>query len=318
MISKEFKISGKLLKQIMKNMTMIRNICAHNDRLFSFHSKFLLTFKDFDKNYIDTRRDLATQLFPKYDIIGFYSTNNTSVPAKEDTEILDTLRFFGIITPIYLILNTADLSGKLPITVYELDKTNKENTFRQLNYNIESLEAERICLDTVTKDANFGEDQSRLVQNLTIVKNAAGMLKENLDLIAELVKDPMDSLEALDLVGLKAKAKSYPHMLSGGQQQRVAIARAVALNPEIILFDEPTSALDPEMIGKVLDVIRDLASEGQTMVIVSHEMNFVRKISDRVVFMAEGAIEEIGTPDEFFDNPKTQRAQQFLAKVLQR
>lgn len=122
----------------------------------------------------------------------------------------------------------------------------------------------------------------------------------------------------LKKVGLEDRATHYPAQLSGGQQQRVAIARAVALNPEIILFDEPTSALDPEMIGKVLDVIRDLASEGQTMVIVSHEMNFVRKISDRVVFMAEGAIEEIGTPDEFFDNPKTQRAQQFLAKVLQR
>jgi len=126
------------------------------------------------------------------------------------------------------------------------------------------------------------------------------------------------ALALLQKVGLEDRKDHYPAQLSGGQQQRVAIARAVALNPEIILFDEPTSALDPEMIGKVLDVIRDLAHEGQTMIIVSHEMNFVRKISDRIVFMAEGAIEEIGTPEELFEHPKQKRTQQFLEKILQR
>ncbi|MCQ2819748.1 MAG: hypothetical protein MJ252_20985 [archaeon] len=139
---------------------------------------------EFDKKYIDTRRELATQLYPKYDIVGFYSTNNSSLPAKEDQEILDTLLFFGIISPIYAILNTASQNNeRLPLTVYELDKLSKDNVFKELGYNIESMESERICLDTVTKAASFNEEKSGLVQNFTIFKNAAGMLKENLNLI---------------------------------------------------------------------------------------------------------------------------------------
>lgn len=120
----------------------------------------------------------------------------------------------------------------------------------------------------------------------------------------------------LTKVGLAGKEDYYPVQLSGGQQQRVAIARAVALNPQIILFDEPTSALDPEMIQKVLDVIQNLAHEGQTMLIVSHEMNFVRHISDRVIFMADGTIEEAGTAEDIFERPKKERTRQFLNSVL--
>lgn len=122
--------------------------------------------------------------------------------------------------------------------------------------------------------------------------------------------------ELLKRVGLEEKANSYPNELSGGQQQRVAIARALAMNPQIILFDEPTSALDPEMVGEVLDVIKSLAHQGRTMIVVTHEMGFARQVSDRIFFMDEGQIVETGKPSEIFDHPKTARAQAFLSKIL--
>lgn len=123
-------------------------------------------------------------------------------------------------------------------------------------------------------------------------------------------------LALLTRVGLAEKANSYPAFLSGGQQQRVAIARALAMQPAVMLFDEPTSALDPEMIQEVLDVIVSLANEGMTMVIVTHEMNFARRVADRVVFMDSGRILEVAAPDEFFANPREERAKQFLSKIL--
>lgn len=122
--------------------------------------------------------------------------------------------------------------------------------------------------------------------------------------------------ELLERIGLKEKAEDYPAMLSGGQQQRVAIVRALAMNPEVMLFDEPTSALDPEMVGEVLDVIKELADEGMTMVIVTHEMGFAREVATRVMFVDEGVIKEENTPQEFFSNPQNPRLQEFLSKVL--
>ncbi|MGA5822814.1 amino acid ABC transporter ATP-binding protein [Kitasatospora sp. NPDC094028] len=120
----------------------------------------------------------------------------------------------------------------------------------------------------------------------------------------------------LDRVGVASQAEKYPAQLSGGQQQRVAIARALAMDPKIMLFDEPTSALDPEMINEVLEVMRQLASEGMTMVVVSHEMGFARSAANRVVFMADGRIVEETTPDQFFSNPRSERAKDFLSKIL--
>lgn len=124
------------------------------------------------------------------------------------------------------------------------------------------------------------------------------------------------SLKLLEKVGLAHKAEGYPSELSGGQKQRVAIARTLAMQPQVILFDEPTSALDPEMIGGVLDVMRDLAHENYTIVCVTHEMGFAKEVSNRVVFMDEGQIIEEGTPEEFFKNPQSDRAQKFLKEVL--
>ncbi|MEA5142416.1 MAG: amino acid ABC transporter ATP-binding protein [Oscillibacter sp.] len=122
--------------------------------------------------------------------------------------------------------------------------------------------------------------------------------------------------QLLDRIGLRDKANEYPNMLSGGQKQRIAIVRALAMDPEVMLFDEPTSALDPEMVGEVLDLMRDLAKEGMTMVVVTHEMGFAREVASRVVFMTDGSIREENAPSELFDHPQDPRLQDFLSKVL--
>ena len=124
------------------------------------------------------------------------------------------------------------------------------------------------------------------------------------------------AMELLERVGLSNKAKAYPSSLSGGQKQRIAIARALAMEPDVMLFDEPTSALDPEMVGEVLSVMKDLAKEGMTMVVVTHEMGFAREVGDRILFMDNGNIVEQGAPDEIFSNPKNPRTIDFLSKVL--
>lgn len=124
------------------------------------------------------------------------------------------------------------------------------------------------------------------------------------------------ALELLGRVGLPDKADAYPKQLSGGQQQRIAIARALAMNPDVMLFDEPTSALDPEMVGEVLELMKQLAKEGMTMVVVTHEMGFAKEVATRVVFVDEGQIKEEGNPKEFFENPKDARLKEFLSKIL--
>ncbi|WP_424638427.1 amino acid ABC transporter ATP-binding protein [Embleya sp. AB8] len=134
--------------------------------------------------------------------------------------------------------------------------------------------------------------------------------REKHDVVAERAR------ELLDRVGVASQADKYPAQLSGGQQQRVAIARALAMQPKVMLFDEPTSALDPEMINEVLEVMRDLAREGMTMVVVTHEMGFARSAANRVIFMADGRIVEENTPEEFFSNPRSDRARDFLSKIL--
>ncbi len=125
-----------------------------------------------------------------------------------------------------------------------------------------------------------------------------------------------EAMELLKRIGLESKADVYPSTLSGGQKQRVAIVRALAMNPDVILFDEPTSALDPEMVGEVLDLMKSVAAEGMTMIVVTHEMGFAREVANRIIFMDDGQILESGDPKEFFAHPKTQRAREFLSKVL--
>ncbi len=147
-----------------------------------------------------------------------------------------------------------------------------------------------------------------ILENLTIAPIKVDKVKK--------VDAEKRALKLLSRVGLEDKADAYPSSLSGGQKQRVAIARALAMEPEAILFDEPTSALDPEMVGEVLDVMKDLAEKGMTMVVVTHEMGFAREVASRILFMDNGVIVETGTPDEIFNNPKNQRTKDFLSKVL--
>jgi len=155
--------------------------------------------------------------------------------------------------------------------------------------------------------------QFNLYPHMTVLEN---LILAPMKLKGESRKEATDSaLVYLTRVGLEDKANAYPAQLSGGQQQRVAIARALTMRPKIMLFDEPTSALDPEMIQEVLDVMIALADDGITMVVVTHEMGFARRVADRVIFMADGAIIEENTPEEFFKRPQQERAQQFLSKI---
>ena len=153
----------------------------------------------------------------------------------------------------------------------------------------------------------------KLLANKTVWQNVAFALE-----VIGTRRSAIKSLvpQVLQTVGLTGKENNYPHELSGGEQQRVAIARALAMRPKVMLFDEPTSALDPEMVNEVLDVMVELAHEGMTMICVTHEMGFARKAADRIVFMADGQILEENTPDEFFEHPQTDRAKDFLSKIL--
>ncbi len=153
-----------------------------------------------------------------------------------------------------------------------------------------------------------------LFPNMTVLKNLTVAPMKLLKKSKE--EAEAKAMELLEKVGLADRADSYPAQLSGGQKQRVAIVRALCMEPEVMLFDEPTSALDPEMVGEVLQVMKDLAKSGMTMVVVTHEMGFAKEVGSRVVFMADGKILEENTPDEFFDNPKNPRLIDFLSKVL--
>lgn len=156
--------------------------------------------------------------------------------------------------------------------------------------------------------------QFNLFPNMTIRRNIMLAPVE----LGKMTREEADekATELLTRIGLLDKADSYPDSLSGGQKQRVAIARALAMNPEVILFDEPTSALDPEMVGEVLQLMKDVAAEGMTMVVVTHEMGFAREVANRVLFFSDGYITEDGTPEQIFNYPKSPRLQEFLGKVL--
>jgi glutamate transport system ATP-binding protein len=183
-----------------------------------------------------------------------------------------------------------------------------------ITVNGKPLPAEGRALANLRADVGMVFQHFNLFAHLTVLQNITlGPIKVRRTPKA---KAEERARQLLERVGLAEKADAFPSQLSGGQQQRVAIARGLAMDPKLMMFDEPTSALDPEMINEVLDVMQDLAREGMTMVVVTHEMGFARRAANRVVFMAEGQIVETATPDEFFDNPQTERAQDFLSKVM--
>ena len=218
-----------------------------------------------------------------------------------------------------------DVTSGEKVVVLGPSGSGKSTLLRSINQ-LETIDSGSIVVD--------GRDVSDPAEDINTIRMEMGMVfqsfnlykhktvLENLTLapikLKKMAKNQANDLglALLDKVGIRDKADSYPVMLSGGQQQRVAIARALAMEPKIMLFDEPTSALDPEMIGEVLDVMVTLALEGMTMVVVTHEMGFAREVADQVVFMDEGAIVEVGTPDHFFDNPTHERTIKFLEQIL--
>ena len=178
----------------------------------------------------------------------------------------------------------------------------------------EYIDAARADLRSLRQKVGMVFQQFNLFPHLTVKKNimlAPRKVKETSESEAGKIADRL-----LERVGISSQADKYPSHLSGGQQQRVAIARALAMDPRLMLFDEPTSALDPEMIGEVLDVMRELAKEGMTMMVVTHEMGFAREVADRVIYIHEGRIVEEGKPADVFDNPQNERTQAFLSRVL--
>lgn len=204
----------------------------------------------------------------------------------------------------------------------------KSTFLRCLNYlekpdggTIEIGDAKIVAPKVSKKDIHNLRKQSAMVfqhynlfNNKTVLQNVT----EALIVVKKLNKDEANkiALDSLKKVGMLDKKDAYPRTLSGGQMQRVSIARAIAINPNVILFDEPTSALDPELVSEVLSVIKDLAKENRTMIIVTHEMSFAKDVGDRIIFMADGLVVEEGTPDEIFNNPKHDRTKQFLNRFI--
>ena len=233
---------------------------------------------------------------------------------KKSFEGLEVLRGIDV------VIHEADV-----VCVIGPSGSGKSTFLRCLNKLEEATEGEIIVDDFVITDK--GADINRIRENIGMVFQNFNLfshltVKQNIMLapveLKKMTKEQAEktALSLLERVGLKDKADSYPHELSGGQQQRVASARALAMKPDVMLFDEPTSALDPEMVGEVLNVMRELADEGMTMVIVTHEMGFAREVADRVLFIDEGRILADGTPEEIFVNPTNPRMVEFLNKVL--
>lgn len=234
-------------------------------------------------------------------------TINNVVKRFDDTTILDGISFSVKKSEVIVIVGPSGCG--------------KSTLLRCINA-LEPIQEGSITID--------GDVIERNSKTLPLLRQRIGMVFQSYDLFPHLTvldnillapckvqkrdkeEVKQEAMSLLERVGLKEKAKSYPRELSGGQKQRVAIVRALCMHPEILLFDEVTAALDPEMVREVLDVMLDLAKQGRTMLIVTHEMQFARAIADRIIFLDNGKIVEEATPDEFFDNPKTERAKQFL------
>ena len=233
---------------------------------------------------------------------------------KKDFEKLEVLK--GIDIDIYKgdVMCVIGASGSGKSTFLRCLNLLEKPTDGSIEFNGVNLTDTKVDLDLHRQKMGMVFQQFNLFPHLTVLNNltlAPVLLKKMTKEEAE-----AKAMDLLGRVGLADRADSYPNQLSGGQKQRVAIVRALCMDPEVMLFDEPTSALDPEMVGEVLDVMKNLAKKGMTMIVVTHEMGFAREVSNRVLFMDEGIIMEENTPEELFSNPKSERLKTFLAKVL--
>ncbi|HCF05172.1 MAG: polar amino acid transport system ATP-binding protein [Desulfomicrobiaceae bacterium] len=238
-------------------------------------------------------------------------------------QIQNVFKYFGSLQALSNV--NLDIATGEKVVIIGPSGSGKSTLLRTIN-RLETIDAGQIIVDG--KNVHSGE------HDINLIRQELGMVFQNFNLfphktvLGNIVMAPMKlkkmpELEAknlamalLDKVGIRDKADVYPAMLSGGQKQRVAIARALAMQPKIMLFDEPTSALDPEMIGEVLEVMTQLAREGMTMVVVTHEMGFAREVADRMVFMDQGQILEVAPPEQLFAAPKHPRTQKFLSQIL--
>ena len=227
---------------------------------------------------------------------------------------------FSVLTGINIDINRGDVvvvvgpSGSGKSTFLRCLNRLEESTGGSIIFNGEDITSSSVNINKHREKMGMVFQQFNLFPHLTIMRNLTigpmkllGKSKEEAEKKAQ---------ELLDRVGLGDRAYSYPNQLSGGQKQRVAIVRALCMEPEVMLFDEPTSALDPEMVGEVLEVMRELARDGMTMICVTHEMGFAREVANRVIFIDEGKIAEEAAPEEFFSNPKSARLKEFLSKVI--
>ncbi len=238
-------------------------------------------------------------------------------------EVTDMHKYFGA---FHALKHINLLVGKQEVVVVIGPSGSGKSTLIRCINRLEKHDRGQIVVD--------GIELSEDVRNIQEIRRETGMVFQSFNLFPHLTvldnitlaprqvrRIPKDDAEAkamelLERVKIPDQARKFPGQLSGGQQQRVAIARSLAMSPKVMLFDEPTSALDPEMIKEVLDTMQDLAGEGMTMIVVTHEMNFAREVADRVVFMADGEIVEVGTPEHFFTNPQEERTKLFLSQIL--
>ncbi|WP_409275293.1 amino acid ABC transporter ATP-binding protein [Neobacillus sp. SCS-31] len=227
---------------------------------------------------------------------------------------------FHVLKDINLTINKGEVvvvigpSGSGKSTMLRCINRLEEITSGNLTVNNVSVHDKKTDINKLRREIGMVFQHFHLYPHKTVLEN---ITLAPMKVLGKSEKEAKETaVKYLEKVGIPEKANSYPSQLSGGQQQRVAIARGLAMSPEIMLFDEPTSALDPEMIGEVLDVMKALAKEGMTMVVVTHEMGFAREVADRIVFMDEGRILEEATPAEFYENPREERAKSFLSRIL--
>ena len=242
---------------------------------------------------------------------------------RKMVEMKDVVKYFGSLKALDRV--SLDIYDGEKVVIIGPSGSGKSTLLRSIN-RLEEINSGRIVVDGIdlydpkTDINKVREEVGMVFQSFNIFPHKT--VTENITLAQTVVRKRSKeeaikrAMELLRKVGISEKNNSYPGQLSGGQQQRVAIARSLAMDPKIMLFDEPTSALDPEMIGEVLDVMKKLALEGMTMVVVTHEMGFAREVADRVIFMDYGVILEEGTPDQMFNHPTHERTKQFLSQIL--